>query len=120
MKNYLLKIASVSFLCFSLLTSCSDDDDSTEETEEITEETPEEMLEGTSEVNLTNCYSCPSFSVVQETASNPEPVTINEPAVTVCEGDDGKAYINGELNDLNQSFEEYLRIRQMSSRCSAN
>lgn len=118
MKNYLLKITSLSILCFGLLTSCSSDDDS--DSAEILENTSEEILEDTSEVNLTNCYTCPSFTLQQTTASNPDPVITTTPAGTICEGDDGKAYIDGELNDLNQSFDEYLRIRQMSKPCTKN
>ena len=125
MKNYyLLKIACVSMLTFGLLTSCSDDDSETmgneddTDTESSISDNDMPVTAADNNIELSNCYSCPSFSLEQTTASNPEPIIINVPAGTVCEGDDGKAYIDGVLNELNQSYDEYLRIRQMSTRCS--
>jgi len=106
MKNYLLKIASVSFLCFSLLTSCSDDD-SSEEVEDVTQ-------------TFTDCVECPASSLTSVIESNDNvPITTATAAATVCRGEDGKAYLDGELNEDNADYEIYLSVRQMTLPCRA-
>jgi len=122
MKNYLLKIAGVSFLCFSLLTSCSDDD-SSEEVEDAIEETSEDAIDGTSEdvtQTFTDCVECPASSLTSVIESNDNvPITTATTAATVCRGEDGKAYLDGELNEDNADYETYLSVRQMTLPCRA-
>ena len=105
MKNYLLKIASLSVLSIGLLLSaCSDSDDNDNNAEEtlLTDE----------------CLLCPFYSLKQTTASNPEPVIISEPEGTVCKGTDGKAYIDGVINEADSSYEDYLELRQSRLPCT--
>ena len=121
MKNYLLKITSLSILCFSLLASCSSDDDENEEMDAT--ETSEENLEDTSQEatqTFTDCVACPASSLTAVIESNDNvPVTSATPAATVCRGEDGKAYLDGVLNEDNADYESYLNIRQRTLPCSA-
>lgn len=125
MKNHLLKIISLSVLCLSLLsTSCSENDNNNSSEEEVTEETSQETPEDETpeneiEIVLTDvCMFCPTYQIEQSSESNPVPVIITEPDATVCKGEDGKAYLDGVLNEDSLSYEKYLEIRQMILRCS--
>lgn len=132
MKNHLLKIASLIILsCGLMLTACSESDNNNDNEEEVTEEVsqeiPEEEIpeeetlekETPEEIVLTDiCMFCPAYSIEQSSASNPVAVTISEPDGTICKGEDGKAYIDGVLNENNLSYEDYLQVRQMILRCS--
>jgi len=112
MKNYLLKITSLSILCFGLLISCSSDDDESEENIEGTS--------GETTQTFTDCVECPASSLIAVIESNDNvPVMSTTPAATVCRGEDGKAYLDGELNEDNEDYETYLNIRQRTLPCSA-
>ena len=139
MKNHLLKITSLTILsCGLMLTACSESDNDTENTnnneiveeeaivdekiiDEPAEETPPTDTENPNDstVMLTDiCMFCPAYSIQQSSVSNPVAITISEPDGTICKGEDGKAYIDGVLNENNLSYEDYLQVRQMILRCS--
>lgn len=104
-----------------MLIACSESDNDTENEEEVNEEISQEIPEEETPegIVLTDiCMFCPAYSIEQSSASNPVVVTISEPDGTICKGEDGKAYIDGVLNENDLSYEDYLQVRQMILRCS--
>jgi len=130
MKNYLLTLA-----IFGLITttfSCSEsekDIDPTDEIEDNNNSKDDNDVDGgdnsdndsgnddQSELVLTDCLVCPGYTLEQTTASGNN-VTITVEAADVCKGENGKAYLDGILNEDFETYELYLQNRQMFARCN--